>query len=63
MPLRQVGDPEMFALVEISGWFKAAIRAFAILLRGCRTASRPVLPVTFSGTRADAIRFSPSPFG
>jgi hypothetical protein len=53
----------MFALVEISGWFKAAIRAFAILLRGCRTASRPVLPVTFNGTRADAIRFDRTPFG
>ena len=53
----------MLALVEIRGWFKAAIRALAILARGCRTASRPVLPVTFSGTRADAIRFSPSPFG
>jgi hypothetical protein len=25
MPLRQVGDPEMFALVEINGWLMAAI--------------------------------------
>jgi hypothetical protein len=29
-----VGDPEMLALVEISGWFKAAMRALAILARG-----------------------------
>jgi hypothetical protein len=42
----------MFALVEISGWFKAAIRALAILARGCRTASRP-----------GAIRFDRPSFG
>ena len=44
----------MLALVEISGWFSAAISALAIFERGCRSARRPVLPVTFSGTRADA---------
>ena len=54
MPLRQVGWPEMFALVAISGWSSRSSSACAIAERDCRSASRPVLPVTFSGTLADA---------
>ena len=54
MPLRQVGRPEMFALVAISGWLSIATSWLAIFERECRSASRPVLPVTFSGTLAEA---------
>src|ERR1035438_1437004 len=54
MPLRQVGLPERLALVAISGWLSMASNWQAILERGWRRASRPVLPVTFSGTLAEA---------
>jgi hypothetical protein len=35
----------------------------AVLARGCRTARRPVFPVTFSGTRADAVLLGRRPLG
>src|SRR5690348_8265873 len=54
IPLRQVGWPEMLALVEISGWLSIVTRSLAILQRAWRSASRPVLPVTLSGTLAEA---------
>src|SRR5579862_1619423 len=54
IPLRQVGCPEMLALVAISGWFNIVTNWSAILERDWRSANRPVLPVTFSGTLAEA---------
>ena len=54
MPLRQVGRPEMLALVEISGWFSMAINWLATLEHDWRSARRPVLPVSLRGTLADA---------
>ena len=55
MPLRQVGWPEMLALVEISGWFSSVDQLdWRPRERDWRSASRPVLPVTFSGILAEA---------
>src|SRR5207247_7530847 len=54
IPERQVGWPEILALVEISGWLSFATSALATAERDCRTASLPVLPVTRSGTLGDA---------
>ena len=54
MPLVHVGWPEIFALVEISGCASRSSSALATLDVDWRIASRPVLPVTFSGTRDDA---------
>ena len=54
MPLAQVGWPERFALVDINGCASLSSSAFATFDFDCRIAMRPVLPVTFSGTREDA---------
>src|SRR3974377_834539 len=54
IPLRQVGLPDTFALVAMSGWLSTLISPLAPQDRDCRGASRPVLPVTFSGILAEA---------
>jgi hypothetical protein len=54
MPLWIVGSPDMFALVAISGCPIFSIMAFKTGDFACRSANRPVLPVTFNGTFAAA---------
>ena len=54
MPTLMVGWPEILALVEISGCPRRSTRAFTTFERDWRMASRPVLPVTLSGTLAAA---------
>ena len=54
IPLERVGWPEMFALVAISACPICSIIAVKVFELGWRMASRPVLPVTFSGTLAAA---------
>ena len=54
IPLRQVGCPEMLALVATSGCPSRSSRQLATTERVRRSARRPVFPVTFSGTFAAA---------
>jgi hypothetical protein len=54
IPLVQVGCPDKLALVAIKGCASRSSNALATLECDCRSASRPVLPVTFKGTREDA---------
>lgn len=48
------GKPERFALVPVTGPPTASIRAVLIRELGHRSATRPVLPVTLSGSRCVA---------
>jgi hypothetical protein len=53
-PLEHEGEPERFALVPVMGPSVCSITAQATREFGQRNATRPVLPVTFSGKRFDA---------
>ena len=44
----------MFAEVAMSGWSSASMSLLTAAAFDCRMARRPVLPVTFNGTRAEA---------